>query len=88
MTKYLCGCGHVVNRKRVRRLAGMSPGQCTSKPPPCGRDKAVGLKWGHERLQARKPYDLGLQVPLGLGDEIPLYRVGWRHWPALPRTVA
>ena len=40
MTKYLCGCGYVVNRKRVQRLmqqlglAGMSPGPNTSKPHP------------------------------------------------------
>ena len=40
MTKYLCGCGHVVNRKRVQRLmqtlglAGMAPGPNTSKPHP------------------------------------------------------
>ena len=37
MTKYLCGCGHVINRKRVQRLmqtlglAGMAPGPNTSK---------------------------------------------------------
>lgn len=40
MTKCLCGCGHVVNRKRVQRLmrtlglAGMAPGPNTSKPHP------------------------------------------------------
>lgn len=40
MTKYLCGCGHAVNRKRVQRLmrtlglAGMAPGPNTSKPHP------------------------------------------------------
>jgi putative transposase len=40
MTKYLCGCGQVVNRKRVQRLmrtlglAGMAPGPNTSKPHP------------------------------------------------------
>jgi putative transposase len=40
MTKYLCRCGHVVNRKRVQRLmqilglAGMAPGPNTSKPHP------------------------------------------------------
>jgi len=40
MTKYLCGCGYVVNRKRVQRLmrtlglAGMAPGPNTSKPHP------------------------------------------------------
>jgi len=40
MTKYLCNCGHAVNRKRVRRLmqklglAGMSPGPNTRKPHP------------------------------------------------------
>jgi putative transposase len=40
MTKYLHGCGHVVNRKRVQRLmrtlglAGMAPGPHTSKPHP------------------------------------------------------
>lgn len=40
MTKYLRGCGHVVNRKRVQRLmqtlglAGMAPGPNTSKPHP------------------------------------------------------
>ncbi|MBD9361511.1 IS3 family transposase [Methylomonas fluvii] len=40
MTKYLCGCGQVVNRKRVQRLmqtlglAGMVPGPNTSKPHP------------------------------------------------------
>lgn len=40
MTKYLCGCGHRVNRKRVQRLmqtlglAGMAPGPNTSKPHP------------------------------------------------------
>jgi putative transposase len=40
MTKYLHGCGHVVNRKRVQRLmqtlglAGMAPGPNTSKPHP------------------------------------------------------
>ena len=38
MTKYLCGCGYAVNRKRVQRLmqtlglAGMAPGPNTSKP--------------------------------------------------------
>ena len=37
MTKYLCGCGYAVNRKRVQRLmqklglAGMAPGPNTSK---------------------------------------------------------
>lgn len=40
MTKYLHGCGHAVNRKRIRRLmqtlglAGMAPGPHTSKPHP------------------------------------------------------
>ena len=40
MTKYLRGCGHTVNRKRVQRLmqslglAGMAPGPNTSKPHP------------------------------------------------------
>jgi putative transposase len=40
MTKYLRGCGQVVNRKRVQRLmqtlglAGMAPGPNTSKPHP------------------------------------------------------
>jgi putative transposase len=40
MTKYLCGCGYVVNRKRVQRLmqtlglVAMSPGPSTSKPHP------------------------------------------------------
>jgi putative transposase len=40
MTKYLCGCGHAVNRKRVQRLmrtlglAGIAPGPNTSKPHP------------------------------------------------------
>ena len=40
MTKYLCGCGYAVNRKRVQRLmrklglAGMAPGPHTSKPHP------------------------------------------------------
>lgn len=40
MTKYLRGCGHVVNRKRVQRLMrtlgleGMAPGPNTSKPHP------------------------------------------------------
>ena len=40
MTKYLCGLGHKINRKRVQRLmktlglVGMSPGPNTSKAPP------------------------------------------------------
>lgn len=40
MTKYLCGLGHAVNRKRVQRLmqtldlVGMAPGPNTSKPHP------------------------------------------------------
>jgi putative transposase len=40
MTHYLCGCGHMVNRKRVQRLmqqlglAGMAPGPNTSKAHP------------------------------------------------------
>jgi hypothetical protein len=40
MTKYLCGCGYAVNRKRVQRLmrtlglVGMAPGPNTSKPHP------------------------------------------------------
>jgi putative transposase len=40
MTKYLCGCGYVVNRKRVQRLmqtlglAGMASGHNPSKPHP------------------------------------------------------
>ena len=40
MTKYLCGRGYAVNRKRVQRLmqtlglAGMAPGPNTSKPHP------------------------------------------------------
>jgi putative transposase len=40
MTKYLCGLGHAVNRKRVQRLkqtlglVGMAPGPTTSKPHP------------------------------------------------------
>lgn len=40
MTKYLCGLGHCVNRKRVQRLmrqmglAGMAPGPNTSKAHP------------------------------------------------------
>jgi putative transposase len=40
MARYLCGLGHAVDRKRVRRLtqklglAGMSPGPDTSKPHP------------------------------------------------------
>lgn len=40
MTKYLCGCGYPVNRKRVQRLmrklglSGMAPGPNTSKAHP------------------------------------------------------
>jgi putative transposase len=40
MTKYLCGCGYAINRKRVQRLmqklglAGMAPGPNTSTPHP------------------------------------------------------
>ena len=40
MTVYLCGIGHHVNRKRIRRLmgilglAGMAPGPNTSRPSP------------------------------------------------------
>ena len=40
MTVYLCGMGHLVNRKRVQRLmrkqglAGMAPGPNTSRPHP------------------------------------------------------
>jgi putative transposase len=40
MTVYLCGIGHQINRKRVRRLmgiqglAGMAPGPNTSRPHP------------------------------------------------------
>ena len=40
MTKYLCGCGYIVNRKRIQRLmqtlglVGMAPGPNTSKPHP------------------------------------------------------
>ena len=40
MTKYLCGCGYAVNRKRVQRLmrrlglSGMAPGPNTSKAHP------------------------------------------------------
>jgi putative transposase len=40
MTKYLCNCGYVVNRKRVQRLmqtlglVGMAPGPNTSKAHP------------------------------------------------------
>lgn len=40
MTKYLCGCGYAVNRKRVQRLmqqlglAGMAPGPNTSRTHP------------------------------------------------------
>jgi putative transposase len=40
MTVYLCGIGHQVNRKRIRRLmgilglAGMAPGPNTSRPSP------------------------------------------------------
>lgn len=40
MTVYLCGIGHRVNRKRIRRLmgilglAGMAPGPNTSRPSP------------------------------------------------------
>ncbi len=40
MTAYLCGMGHRINRKRVRRLmgklglAGMAPGPHTSRPHP------------------------------------------------------
>ncbi len=61
------------------------PDRGSANPSPLGdRDKVVGLKWRHERLQAQEPYDLGLQTPLGMGGEIPLCRVGWGHWPALP----
>jgi putative transposase len=40
MTKYLCGLGYIINRKRVQRLmrtlglVGMAPGPNTSKPHP------------------------------------------------------
>jgi putative transposase len=40
MTVYLCGMGHLINRKRVQRLmgilglAGMAPGPNTSRPHP------------------------------------------------------
>jgi putative transposase len=40
ITKYLCGIGHQVNRKRIQRLmgilglAGMAPGPNTSRPSP------------------------------------------------------
>jgi putative transposase len=40
MTKYLCGLGHKINRKRVQRLmqtlglVGMAPGPNTSKAHP------------------------------------------------------
>lgn len=43
MTKYLCGLGHTVNRKRIQRLmrtlglVGMAPGPNTSKAHPAHR---------------------------------------------------
>jgi hypothetical protein len=37
------------------------PDRGSVNPSPLGdRDKGIGLEWRHERLQARKPYDLGL----------------------------
>jgi hypothetical protein len=45
------------------------PDRGSVNPSPLGdRDNAVGLKWRDERLQTWKPYDLGLQIPLGVGD--------------------
>ena len=41
---------------------------------------------GDERLQARQPYGLGLQVPFGMDDQVPLSSTGRRRGAALSRT--
>ena len=43
---------------------------------------------GDERLQARQPYRLGLQVPSGLDDEVSVPGIGRRRRPPLPRVAA
>lgn len=75
-----------INNKRLGGILNYfkAPDRESVNPSSLGdKNKALGLKWKHERYQARKPYELGLQMPLGIGDEIPLCLVGWRCWPVL-----
>ena len=39
-------------------------------------------------VQAWRPHRLGLQVPLGVGNKVPLPGAWWRCWGSLPRAVA
>jgi len=48
----------------------------------------MSLGWRHEKFQARKPYDLGLKVPLGIGNEIPLCGIGRRSGFTVSRIIA
>ena len=42
---------------------------------------------GDERLQARQPYGMGLQIPSGMDDEVPLSGVGGRCGLAMSRVA-
>ena len=41
----------------------------------------------HERLQTRKPYGMGLQVPSGMDDEISVPGIGRRYWSKMQRNA-
>lgn len=50
-------------------------------------DKSGRLSCRHGRLQKRQPLGLGLQVPLGVDDEVPIPDSGWRSRPEVSRPT-
>ncbi len=66
------------------------PDRGSGNPTPLGGwDRGTSsVKWLDGSVQARQPYCLGLQVPCGLGDEVPIPGTGRRRWATLPGTAA
>ena len=66
------------------------PDRGSGNPTPLGgwdRD-ASGVNWLDGSVQAWQPYRLGLQVSLGLGDQVPLSGSRWRCRRPMPGIAA
>src|SRR5579872_537708 len=65
------------------------PNRGSGNPTPLGGWMAASsVDWLDGSVQARRPYGLGLQVSLGLGDEVSLRGAWRRRWGSLSRTAA
>ena len=77
-----------VATRSFKSVAFRVPDRGSGNAPPLGGGCDAGLSYQHGTLQERKPHSLGLQIPLGVDDEVPLSGPEWRCWSSVSRAVA